>query len=139
VAVERIAWTTSTDYPEALQHVLRWGTLIGNEDSGARGIPQDDVLMGIMELDAGGFYPSHAHVAPEIYFVLSGRAQWTVADETFIAAPGTAIYHAPNAPHRMVNLGTEPLRAIWFWWAPGGRNDVLKSDVVLLEPMPSRS
>jgi oxalate decarboxylase/phosphoglucose isomerase-like protein (cupin superfamily) len=46
-----------------------------------------------------------------------------VADEIFIAESGTAIYHAPNLPHRMVNKGTQPLRAAWFWWAPGGRTD----------------
>jgi oxalate decarboxylase/phosphoglucose isomerase-like protein (cupin superfamily) len=47
-----------------------------------------------------------------------------------------AIYHAPNMPHRMVNEGDEPLKAVWFWWAPAGRTEVLQGAVTLLEPMP---
>ena len=94
--------------------------------------------MGILELEAGGYYPLHSHPSPEIYFILSGTAEWTVGDETFIATPGMAIYHASNVPHRMVNQGTEPLRTVWFWWAPDGSKDVLQVGVKLLEAMPEK-
>jgi mannose-6-phosphate isomerase-like protein (cupin superfamily) len=135
VMADQIAWTSASHYPEALQRVVRWKTLIGNPGPEWHGVPQKDVLMGVLELDTGGYYPSHAHPAPEIYFVLSGTADWTVDHETFVVEPGMAIYHAPNVPHRMVNKGTQPLRAVWFWWAPDGRSEVFQGEIKLLEPI----
>ena len=136
VTEKDVPWTTAAHYPEALQQVVRWNTLIGAGAASWPGVPQKDVRMGVLELDAGGYYPGHAHPAPEIYFVLSGTAQWTVANETFEARPGMAIYHAPDVQHRMVNTGADVLRAVWFWWAPEGRSGVLKGEIDLLEPMP---
>ena len=92
-------------YPEALRKVVRWNTLVGSGSEGWNGVPQGDVRMGLLDLDPGGFYPSHAHPAPEIYYIVSGSAEWSVGDETFQALAGMAIYHAPNMPHRMVNTG----------------------------------
>ena len=130
-------WQVSAAYPEALRKVVRWKTLIGGNGADWLGaVPQKDVIFGVLDLDPGGYYPSHAHPAPEIYFILSGSAEWTVGDETFIAEPGMAIYHASNTPHRMVNRGAAPLHTIWFWWAPDGRAAVLAQQVTLLESMP---
>src|SRR2546425_11101671 len=83
-------------------------------------------LLSLSETNTIGYYPAHAHPAPEIYFVMSGTAEWTVGEETFTAEPGTAIYHPSQVLHRMVNTGTAPLRAVWFWWAPAGHHDVLQ-------------
>jgi len=120
INVSQAEWTASASYPEALRRVVRWKTLIGSGGPAWLGVPQKDVVMGILELDAGGYYPAHAHPAPEIYFVMSG----------------TAIYHPSNVLHRMVNKGTAPLRTVWFWWAPDGHNDVLQVGPKLLESMP---
>jgi hypothetical protein len=48
---------------------------------------------------------------------MSGTAEWTVDDETFVAEPGMAIYHAPCCidgqhgeevtPHSVLLVGTE--------------------------------
>ncbi|MBI3896880.1 MAG: cupin domain-containing protein [Gammaproteobacteria bacterium] len=134
--INQVDWTTAIFYPEELQRIFRWKTLIGNPGPLGSGIAQPEVSMGIQDIDAGGYYPAHAHPAPEIYFVLSGTAEWTVGDETFIAEPSMAIYHAPNMLHRMVNNGTEPVRTVWFWWAPGGDRKVLEITPTLLEAMP---
>lgn len=134
---DQAEWQVSATYPDALRQVVRWKTLIGSNGADPLGgIPQKDVRFGILDLDPGGYYPLHAHPAPEIYFVLSGTAEWTVGEETFSAKSGMAIYHAANMPHRMVNTKSEPLKTIWFWWAPDGRADVLDQEVQLLEPMP---
>lgn len=137
VGADETEWSTSPSYPEALQRVVRWKTLAGGNHFGqAFGIPHDDVAMGVLDLDPGGYYPAHAHPAPEVYYVVSGTARWTVGGETFTAAAGSVIYHAPNVPHRMVNDGDEPLRTVWFWWAPGGDADALRGEITLLEDMP---
>jgi quercetin dioxygenase-like cupin family protein len=137
-SADTMAWDTSPSYPEALQRVVRWKMLAGgNLFGGAVGIPQKDAMMGVLDLDAGGYYPAHAHPAPEFYYVISGTAEWTVGDETFTATPGMAIYHAPNVPHRMVNYGPEPLHTLWFWWAPDGDTEVFNGKITLLEDMPA--
>jgi quercetin dioxygenase-like cupin family protein len=133
--VDQFEWKTASTYPEDLQKVVHWKTLIGGESPS---IAQKDVLMGVLDLEAGGFYPLHSHPAPEIYYIMSGTAEWTVGEETFIVVPGTAVYHSPNVPHRMVNHGYEPLRTVWFWWAPKGERDVLQEGVELLESMPEK-
>ena len=125
VPANRVPMASSTSYPDALRRVVRWNTLVGSGGPDWQGIPQSDVKMGLLDLDPGGNYPLHAHPAPEIYFIVSGVAEWTVGDETFSAESGMAIYHGPDIPHRMVNTGSVPLRTIWFWWAPGGNASVL--------------
>lgn len=133
VNADQFEWTTASSYPDDLQKAVHWKLLIGGD---MPSIHQKDVLMGILDLEAGGYYPLHSHPSPEIYFILSGTAEWTVGDETFIAAPGTAVYHAPDVPYRMVNRGGESLHTVWFWWAPNGNRDLLQVGVKLLEQMP---
>src|SRR5262245_17470017 len=92
VAVKDVAWTGSRQYPPELLKVYRYKPLIG----GQRGaVPQEDMLMGVLELAPGAIYPAHKHPAPELYYVMSGKARWTVGEETFEAGPGMAIYHPP--------------------------------------------
>ena len=136
VELREVKWTGSAQYPEALRKVYRYKALIGGRWLGV--IPQSDVLMGVLELAPGATYPAHQHPAPEIYYVMSGTAEWTVGDETFVAEPGTAIYHPPGALHRMINTGDDVLRLVYFWWAPNGDRQVLKIASTLLEPVPEQ-
>src|SRR5262245_40927695 len=87
-------WTSSEQYPEPLRKVYRYKALIGGQRPGV--VPQQDVLMGMLELAPKATYPAHSHPSPEIYYVMSGTARWTVGEETFTANPGTAVYHPPN-------------------------------------------
>ncbi len=115
VHVSQVEWTVATSYPKELKQVCRWKTLMGAHVAAGQGVPQEEVDMGVLELDAGATYPAHAHPAPEIYYVVSGTAEWTVGKEMFMAEAGTAIYHPPNILHRMVNTGKKKLRAVYFW------------------------
>jgi quercetin dioxygenase-like cupin family protein len=105
---------------ELLSKACRYMPLIGGTYENWQGIPHKDILFGMLELDTGGYYPGHNHPAPEIYFVLSGEAEWTVGNQTFTATPGTAIYHPTEKMHRMVNKGKDKLKVIYLWWAPNG-------------------
>ena len=131
-----VKWTSSIQYPEELRKVYRYKPLIGGSWSGV--IPHDDVFMGVLELAPKATYPAHQHPAPEIYYVISGKAEWSVDDETFVVESGAAIHHPPNASHRMVNIGDDVLRLVYFWWAPGGNQEVLKVGSSLLEPVPKQ-
>jgi quercetin dioxygenase-like cupin family protein len=128
---EDAAWQVDELRPDILGNVYRYKTLLGTP-----GTPCPDAAMGILELNPGT-YPFHEHPAPEAYYVIRGRAAWTVGKRTFQAREGTAIYHLPGIPHRMVNRADEPLVALWFWWAPGGRTSVLR-EPSRLSPRPGR-
>jgi quercetin dioxygenase-like cupin family protein len=120
---------------EELKKKCRYMPLIGGNYENWQGIPQEDVLFGILELAPGGYYPGHHHPAPEIYYVLSGEARWTVGDQTFTARPGESIYHPSQKMHRMVNQGKEPLRVLYLWWKPGGDKHAFNG-YKFVEPMP---
>ena len=111
--------------------VVRWKTLIGGD-----GLPQDDIQFGLLELAPRAIYPGHRHPSPELYYVVSGRAEWTVGSETFIAEPGATIHTPPNTVHRMVNIGDEVLTTVWVWWAPGGDRSVFDGEYEMVEPLP---
>ena len=128
------SWTSSEQYPELLRQVYRYKALIGGQRPGV--VPEDDVLMGVLELAPRATYPAHKHPAPELYYVMSGTAQWTVGDETFTAGPGTAIYHPPDTLHRMINTSDEVLKTVYMWWAPGGDRAAIRASSQLLEPVP---
>jgi len=138
VTVGQVRWRGTRSYPPELRRVYRYKPLIGGEDwyPAWPGVPLSDIATGVLELDPGAYYPLHLHPAPEIYYVIEGRAKWTVGKETFLAKPGTAIYHRPNTPHRMINTGKRKLKVFWIWYAPGGKTDVLEVSSKLIEPMP---
>ena len=121
---------------ESLKQVCRYMPLIGGNYDNWGGIPHKDILFGVLELDTGGYYPGHNHPSPEIYFVLSGEAEWTVGDQTFTATAGTAIYHPTEKMHRMVNKGKETLKVIYLWWAPNGDTSAFNG-YNFLEKMPN--
>src|ERR1700752_3457454 len=81
VNVKDVEWTASPQYPEERRRVYRYKALIGGD--WPRVIPQQDIIMGILELAPGAIYSAHAHPAPELYYVMSGSARWTVNEDTF--------------------------------------------------------
>ncbi len=65
-------------------------------------------------------YPGHTHKwHAEIFYVLSGRMQWTVAGETQTLVAGDLIYIPPRAQHATRVLGDKPIRALMIY-EPGG-------------------
>jgi dimethylpropiothetin dethiomethylase len=61
------------------------------------------------------WYPIHSHAAEELYFILSGTAEWTrdgINGQP--EPPGTLIRHTSHEGHATRTL-TEPLLALWAW------------------------
>jgi len=108
---------------------FRYRTLIGAQFAPVHG---KEVLFGEAEWAPGAIYVGHIHPAPEIYYVISGEAEWTVDGKTFKATAGTAIYAKPNAVHRIVNIGDGILKTVWVWW---GKPEVLNQFPKLAEPI----
>ena len=112
----------------------RWKTLVGGIEGGQ--IDRHDIQFGVWELAPLAIYHSHRHEVPEIYFITSGQARWSVGDETRDVSAGMTIYTKPGAVHKMVNLTEEPVKAIWVWWAPDGDTSVFAGDYEFTEPAP---
>ena len=104
----------SSWYPDEMMRTMRAKRFMG--PGGA--LPSDEMLIGIVEIDPGAEYPSHRHAAPEVYYVLSGRAECRFGDEIFVAEEGTVIRTRPNLVHSFRVLGDEKFKALGMWWAP---------------------
>jgi mannose-6-phosphate isomerase-like protein (cupin superfamily) len=52
---------------------------------------------------------SHSLTTSEVYYILSGRGEMHIDEETQIVEPGDAVYIPPNAKQFVHNCGQEPL------------------------------
>ena len=115
--------------------VSRWKTLVGGNEGGQ--LPEADVQFGRWQLAPGATYHAHRHEVPEIYYIISGKAEWTVGTEVRRVSQGATILTEPGQVHKMVNVTDEPVDALWFWWAPDGRREVFSGEYEFTEPSPS--
>jgi quercetin dioxygenase-like cupin family protein len=79
-------------------------------------LPNVDFLYVTYEV-GGASSPEHAfqrHGGQEWGYVLSGRLGVTVGFDEHVLEPGDAIALDSTVPHRLYNLGDEPVHAIWF-------------------------
>ena len=130
VNASEVKWRpTFTDYGPEFSKAYRFRTLIGKQSAPVQG---KNVYFGEAEWAPGAIYVGHKHESPEIYYVISGEAEWTVDGETFRATPGTAIYAKPYAVHRMVNVGEGILKTVWMWW---GKPSVTNQPSIRVEPL----
>jgi transcriptional regulator with XRE-family HTH domain len=79
-------------------------------------LPNVDFLYVTYEV-GGASSPEHEfqrHGGQEWGYVLSGRLGVTIGFDDHILEPGDAIALDSTMPHRLYNLGEEPVHAIWF-------------------------
>jgi len=114
---------------DAVAEHLPWGKLAAHPPPGVtavgrtfcqivgpEGLIKDDTFrMGVYFQAPDVFYPSHRHIAEEVYFVLSGTALWQKDKVRFATqSPQTLIHHKSNQPHA-TRTQKEPLLALWAW------------------------
>lgn len=69
---------------------------------------------------AGFSVPAHFHKKhAEVFYLLTGKLQWTVNGETHEMGAGDLVYIPPNAVHSVKVLGTDPVRTLMLY-EPGG-------------------
>lgn len=73
-----------------------------------------DCRVGFTLMAEDTIYPLHAHPAVELYFVLSGNAEWQTATTCRIVPPGNLVLHRSSEAHAMRTYA-EPLLALWGW------------------------
>jgi len=74
---------------------------------------------GVLLLGPDTLYPSHSHVAQELYIPLCGGAEWQRGLGPFVKrGAGEIIVHAPLEPHAM-RTHAAPLLALYLWRGAG--------------------
>lgn len=75
----------------------------------------DNIRFGLLVQNAGHFYPDHNHAAEELYYILSGAADWSVnQSDPGNRKAGSYVHHEPWQMHSM-KTGAGPMLAMWGW------------------------
>ncbi len=77
----------------------------------------ESMSLGLYALPAGGIDPQRPHAEDEVYYVVSGRGQVTVGDETQQVEPGSIVFVAAHVPHKFHDI-TEDLKLLVFFAPP---------------------
>src|SRR5689334_24909141 len=73
-----------------------------------------DLSMGLYVLPAGGADPQSPHTEDEVYYVVSGRAQILVADESRPVQAGSIVYVSKNVAHRFHSIEEDLTVLVFF-------------------------
>ena len=79
--------------------------------------PQDVDFLAVVYEEGGESCPEDSlmrHSGSEYGHVQTGRLGVTVGFDTYELRPGDSISFESTMPHRLFNLGSEPVEAIWF-------------------------
>ncbi len=78
---------------------------------------QQEMMVGVGELDPGVHYSLHYHIQPEIYYILGGRGIVYLAEEEFEVGSGSVLYIEREVVHGADALGQDPLRIYYIYGA----------------------
>ena len=73
-----------------------------------------DLSMGLYVLPAGGTDPQSPHTEDEVYYVVSGRAEILVAEESRDVQAGSIVYVAKNVEHRFHTIEEDLTVLVFF-------------------------
>ena len=71
-----------------------------------------DMAVTWVEVGPGARQGEHRHTPQQVYVVVAGQGRMHVADETRDLTAGDLAYVPPDAPHYIVNTGSEALQYI---------------------------
>lgn len=93
----------------------------------------DNLDLKVVELAiaAGATLPLHAQATPSVYHILGGTADVASNEEVAKVTPGTSITFDSYAKKGVKVTSDEPLKILWFSWAPEGNKSYLESGYYL--------
>ena len=68
-----------------------------------------NIMLSLVEIDAGWVVPTHSHPHEQIAYVLSGRIDFHIGDEVITLGAGGLLVIPPNAVHWGVVVGDDPV------------------------------
>ena len=63
------------------------------------GAYNDNVMVVEVHFEEGVTAPLHHHVHEQVTYVMSGKFEFTVGDQTYIVGAGDSLYKQPNIEH----------------------------------------
>lgn len=93
----------------------------------------DNLDLKVVELAiaAGGILPTHAQPTPSVYLILGGEGEILSNDSLAKVYTGTSIKFDSYDKKRVKVTSKEPLKILWFSWAPEGDKSYLESGYYL--------
>ena len=82
-------------------------------------VQAENFVSGFVIIEPGGRVPLHEHEQEEVYYVLKGRGEMMVGEETQTMQAVSAVYIPPNTRHTLSNSGDEELHML-FVYSPAG-------------------
>jgi transcriptional regulator with XRE-family HTH domain len=78
-------------------------------------IHQLEVYEGTFDVGGSTGPEAYAHDnAQELFYVLTGHIEISIAGETLILGPRDSVEYLSSVPHRAVNIGATPAQAMWI-------------------------
>jgi mannose-6-phosphate isomerase-like protein (cupin superfamily) len=71
--------------------------------------------MGLFLLPPQHLYPNHLHGADEVYVVLAGSGEWSLAGQAFVQKVTSDIIEVPSMTDHALRTATAPLLMLWSW------------------------
>ena len=117
---EHLIWIQSENYvrsPPSANFLTNYGYAVvaGPPEVAPALLCNNRLAAGLVLFGPQTCYPLHRHPATELYYVVSGHAEWWRGDGPWEAKmPGTLIYHDSGIPHG-IRTAAEPLIAAYLW------------------------
>ena len=96
-----------------------WGSLIAGQQD-ALFDAQERYIALLILIDTDTTYPLHAHRIEELYYVLSGHAQWSHDGRNWETVPPGSIFHNDSYQPHTMRTSDEPLMAMGLYLPPFG-------------------
>jgi len=112
-----LAWRQTTGYSDAAMGQAGFMDNYGHaEIIGPTGcFAGEDFRLGLLLLGPGLHYREHYHLAPELYWLLTGPSDWKRGAGGFgERQAGEMIWHRPHVVHA-TRTHDRPLLALWAW------------------------
>jgi len=90
-----------------------------------------DLKVVELAIAAGGILPTHAQPTPSVYLILGGEGEVLSNDTLAKVYTGTSIKFDSYDKKRIKVTSKEPLKILWFSWAPEGDKSYLESGYYL--------
>lgn len=72
---------------------------------------------------------SHIHFnEEETWYILSGRGEINVADQSMQVKKDTLIFIPPGESHQLINTGEETMKILWIYTPPGAELSVINKE-----------
>lgn len=84
----------------------------GDQGPALRTFWGDDIMISLVEMQAGSVVPVHSHPEEQAGYVVSGTLEFTMQGETTTVGPGGVFFIPGNVEHSVVVKGTETARVV---------------------------